>query len=287
MQTLAERPKVITALGKPVLSTNYGLLYHTDCRYLLSSVRDGSVDCIFADPPFNLGKLYGNGEVNDELAQEEYLKWSYSWIDQSVRKLSVGGALFIYILPRWGYHFAKHLEDEGMIFRHWIVVSMKSTFPRGRRLYPAHYGLLYFTKGKPKTLNKIRVPIPVCRHCGKEIKDYGGHRDKLNPEGLNLTDIWDDTSPARHKKFKTRWHVNELKPMIPRRCIEMSTEPENIVLDPFGGGGSTYLAAQQLKRYWLGSEITDCSPVVRRFKDSVPNEIGKFPPASVLRSVLG
>jgi len=274
------------SLGEPVLSTNYGLLYQTGCMNLFAALKESSLDCIFADPPFNLGKVYGNGEVNDALAKEEYLKWSYSWIDQCVEKLVDGGALFIYILPRWGYHFAQHLEDKGMLFRHWIAVSMKGTFPRGRKLYPAHYGLLYFTKGDPKTFNKVRVPIPVCRHCHKEIKDYGGHRNKLNKNGLNLTDLWDDTSPARHKKFKTRWHVNELKPLIPKRCIEMSTGPKDIILDPFGGGGSTYLAAQELKRYWLGSEITDCRPVVPRFKASFPNETGKFPSVKILRSVF-
>jgi len=253
---------------------------------LFAALKDRSFDCVFADPPFNLGKVYGNGEVNDALAKEEYLKWSYSWIDQSIEKLADGGALFIYILPRWGFHFAEHLEDKGMLFRHWIAVSMKGTFPRGRKLYPAHYGLLYFTKGEPKTFNKVRVPIPVCRHCKKEIKDYGGHRKKLNKKGLNLTDLWEDTSPARHKKFKTRWHVNELKPMIPKRCIEMSTEPKDVILDPFGGGGSTYLAAQELKRYWFGSEITDCKPVAQRFKNAFPNETGKSPPVRVLRSVF-
>jgi hypothetical protein len=54
---------------------------------------------------------------------------------------------------------------------------MKGTFPRGKKLYPAHYALLYFTKGEPKTFNRdaVRQPIPLCRHCGKDVKDYGGH----------------------------------------------------------------------------------------------------------------
>ena len=74
-----------------------------------------------------------------------------------------------------------------------------------------------------------------CRHCKKDIKDYGGHRKYLNPLGLNLTDFWEDTAPARHRKFKARWGVNELKPVIPSRCIELSTNEGDIVLDPFAG----------------------------------------------------
>ena len=78
------------------------------------------------------------------------------------------------------------------------------SFPRGNKLYPAHYALLYFTKGKPKTFNRVRLPIPVSRHCGRDIKDYGGHRKYLNPAGLNLTDFWEDTSPARRGRCCVR-----------------------------------------------------------------------------------
>lgn len=256
---------------KPVFSNRYGLLYQADCLDLFATIKDESIDCVFADPPFNLGKVYGEGgEVNDALARRDYLKWSFAWLDEGVRVLRPGGALFVYILPQWGYHLAAHLDDHGMMFRHWIALSMKGSFPRGRKLYPAHYGLLYFTKGEPKTFNRVRLPIPTCRHCGRDIKDYGGHRKYLNPAGLNVTDFWDDTAPARHRKFKTRWHVNELKPMIPDRCVQVTTNAGEIIMDPFGGGGSSYEAAQALKRYWIGSEITDCQPIARRLADRFP-----------------
>jgi site-specific DNA-methyltransferase (adenine-specific) len=234
-------------------------------------VKDCSIDCVFADPPFNLGKDYGSGAIKDALERRDYLKWCFAWIDEAVRVLAPGGALFVYILPQWGYHLATHIEERGMLFRHWIALSMKGTFPRGRKLYPAHYALLYFTKGQPATFNRVRLPIPTCRHCRKDIKDYGGHRKYLNPAGLNLTDFWDDTAPARHQKFKSRWHINELKPMIPGRCIEVSTNEGDIVLDPFGGGGSTYESAQRLKRYWLGSETVTAAAVRERFRRQFPS----------------
>ena len=265
----------------PVLSTNLGLLYEADCLRLLTVLKDESIDCIFADPPFNLGKNYGNG-TTDDLGVQEYLRWSFTWLDECIRVVKPGGALFIYILPQWGYHLALHLEEHKMLFRHWIALSMKGTFPRGRKLYPAHYALLYFTKGQPQTFNRVRLPIPSCRHCGKDIKDYGGHRKYLNPLGLNLTDFWEDTAPARHRKFKARWHINELKPMIPSRCFEIATNPHDIILDPFGGGGSSYEAAQTLKRYWLGTEIATCEPIVTRLRERFPHDVDKQPPKHLL-----
>lgn len=266
---------------QPVLLTKQGVLYQTDCMNVFAALDDNVLDAIFADPPFNLGKRYGNGEVRDDLADHEYLKWCYGWLRESIRVLKPGAALFVYNIPRWSFRIAAFLEDQGMTFRHWIALTMKGTFPRGRKLYPAHYALLYFTKGQPKTFNRVRVPIPVCRHCGGDIKDYGGHRKYLNPEGLNLTDFWEDTSPARHSKFKARWHVNELKPMIAARAFEISTNPHELVMDPFGGGGSSFEAASSLHRYWIGSELTDCQHIVERLSTAFPKDAGKMPPKDV------
>lgn len=179
------------------------------------------------------------------------------------------GAFFIYAMPELGIHFANFMSER-LTFRHWIALTMESTYSRGKKLYPAHYALLYYTRGEPRIFNRVRLPIPKCRHCGKEIKDYGGHRNKLNPEGLNLTDFWEDTSPNRHRKFKVRPGVNELKLVIPERAILISTNPGDLVLDPFGGGGTTFQAAEINHRNWLGVELYDCEHIAKRLKENFP-----------------
>ena len=65
--------------------------------------------------------------------------------------------------------------------------------------------------------------------------------------------------------------------MIPARCIEISTHTGEIIYDPFGGGGSTYQAAQSLHRYWLGTEITDYTPILNRMQEHFPDDIGRTP----------
>jgi len=257
------------------LTTSRGVLYQDDCLNLLPHVKSESIDCIFADPPFNLGKDYKNG-FNDKKDFQNYFDWSAEWIFECCRILKPGGAFFLYATPELNIKFG-NLLNLSLQFRHWIAVSMKGTFRRGNKLYPAHYSLLYYTKGDPKTFNNIRVNIPTCRHCGGEIPDYGGHRDKLNPEGLNLTDIWTDTSPNRHKKFKVRPGVNELKLMIPERAILLSTAKNDIVLDPFGGGGSTYQAAEKNQRNWIGIEMYDCAHIKSRLESIFPESFGQRP----------
>lgn len=267
----------LVALGtklpiEPYLTTRKGILFNKDCLDVLKSIKSESVHCVFADPPFNLGKNYENG-LSDNLEENHYLNWTQAWLSEAIRVLVPGGSLFIYNIPKWLIYTGSFLMSQ-MTFRHWIALTMKNTYPRGNNLYPAHYGLLYFTKGDPRVFHKLRVPIPTCRHCGKETKDYGGHRDKLNEAGLNLSDFWEDTSPVRHHKFKTRVS-NELKPMIPERAILMSTNPGDIVLDPFGGGGTTYQTAERNHRYWIGAEIGTCEPIAERLQYFVGSEFGQ------------
>jgi len=73
--------------------------------------------------------------------------------------LKPGGSLFVFNLPRWLIEYGAFLNSQGMLFRHWIACRMPKAFPRGQRLSPAHYGLLYYTKGVPAVFNK-----DLCAH---------------------------------------------------------------------------------------------------------------------------
>jgi len=262
-------------MKRPFFTTVHGALFDTDCIETLSEMKSGVIDTVFADPPFNIDKDYKNG-FNDKVSQAKYMGWCRTWILECARVLKPGGAFFLYALPELAVQFAP-IMGEQLTFRNWIAITMKGTYPRGQKLYPAHYGLLYYTRGKPRVFNKLRLPIQTCRHCKKELKDYGGHRNKLNPAGLNLTDFWDDTSPNRHKKFKVRQGVNELKQVIPERAILMSTNQGDLVFDPFGGGGSTYQVAERHHRNWIGTELHDSKVIQKRLSDNYPVSVAQEP----------
>lgn len=254
--------------SEPILETRRGALFNEDCIAFLRRLGEESVDAIFADPPFNLGKVYGPS-VNDKMTEEEYVDWSRAWIDECIRVLKPGGSFFLYNLPRWNVLFGAHLTQRGLDFRHWIAISMKFGLPIPGRLYPAHYSLLYYSKDKPKTFRRIRTPIETCRHCGGEIKDYGGHRGAMNPDGVNLTDVWTDVPPVRHWKFKSRKRgANQLSTKLLERVIHLSTEEGDLVLDPFGGSGTTFDVAERHGRYWIGSEIENCDVIRERLQNA-------------------
>lgn len=263
---------------KPILSTPHGLLFKGDCLSVLPFIQPESVDTIFADPPFNLGKEYGDN-VNDNRPDADYLDWSKRWIAECVRVLKPGGSFFLYNIPRWNILLGAHLAELGLTFRHWIAVNIKFGLPIRSRLYPSHYSLLYYGKGKVKTFRSIRTPIETCRHCGGEVKDYGGHRGAMNPKGVNLTDVWNDIPPVRHWKFKSKKRkANQLSTKLLNRVVHLSTNEGDIVLDPFGGSGTTFDVCETHRRKWIGIELENCDVITERLtsEDLAPHPTTDF-----------
>lgn len=247
---------------KPYYENHYGKLFNADCIEVMQGLKTESVDLIFADPPFNLGKTYDPG-IEDCMSMSDYINWTYNWLDECVRLLKPGGRIFVYNIPKWCIYTAAHLA-ETLTFWDWIAIDMKFSLPIQNRLYPAHYGLVSFVKGvKGTTFNNQRIPLQTCRHCGGDIKDYGGYKNKMNPLGVNVSDVWSDIYPVRHRNNKNRKY-NELSVKLLERVISMSTNKGDVVFDPFGGSGTTYAVAQLTGRRWIGAELGNCEIIKNR-----------------------
>jgi site-specific DNA-methyltransferase (adenine-specific) len=248
----------------PVFYSGNGMLYNDDCIKVMQGLKEEMIDLIFADPPFNLNKFYLSG-INDSLSESDYLIWCERWIDECIRILKTGGTFYLWNLPKWNSYLADYLNKR-LIFKHWIATDIKFTLPISGRLYPSHYSLIMYTKGpRANTFHPDRLPMEICNNCYKEIKDYGGYKDKMNPKGINLSDVWYDIPPVRHKKYKAREEANELSVKLMDRIIEMSSNPGDLVFDPFGGSGTTYIVAEMKERKWIGTELGPVKGIIERF----------------------
>ena len=222
-----------------------------DCLNSLQKLPDESVDVVFADPPFNLKKKYRSH--NDNLALQDYLDWCETWIKECVRVIKPTGSIFLHNIPRWLTYYAATLNKIAD-FRHCISWDAP-TAPMGKTLQPNHYGILFYAKdARANKFYEIRSPHKRCRKCGYLLKDYGGKKALLHPFGSLVTDVWTDIHRIRHNKYRDE-HPCQLPIHLLERIVLMSTNENDLVLDPFSGTGTTAIAAKRLGRQFIGLEL--------------------------------
>jgi site-specific DNA-methyltransferase (adenine-specific) len=234
----------------------------------MRSLNNDSAGIIFIDPPFNLRKNYCDTDKNiDCRPVKDYESWLLSLLSESIRVLMPGGALYLYHLPLWAMRLGAVLEKD-LHFQHWIAIAMKNGFVRGPHLYPAHYALLFFTKGKPAYFNRPKLKPSICRHCGDLVKDYGGYRKIIEEKGINLSDFWEDLSPVRHNNRKHR-SANELPETLFQRVFEISGCPGKLYVDPFAGAGSGVVSSAISGMTFEACDLMpdNCSIICQRLDD--------------------
>jgi site-specific DNA-methyltransferase (adenine-specific) len=224
-----------------------GVLVNADCLDVLRHVRENSVDLIFADPPFNVGYKYDR--YDDRRDPDEYLSWCEKWIAACWQCLRPSGSIFVAIGDEFAGHF-KVILDTFFDPRNWIVwhytfgVYCDTKFGRG------HAHVFYHTKGKKGfTWNPDEIREPSARQLKYNDK-------RANPKGRVPCDVWN--FPRVCGTFKERTgHPCQMPESLLERIVKVSSNPNDVVLDPFAGSGTTLAVANKLGRRFIGCEISD------------------------------
>ena len=150
----------------------------------------------------------------------------------------------------------------------------------GKTLLPNHYGILYYTKSenyKDFKFYDIRQAHARCRSCDSLLKDYGGKKHLAHAFGPLLSDVWTDIHRIRHKKRRDL-HPCQLPIPLLERLILMTTDENDIVLDPFMGTGTTAVAAKRQGRNYIGVELdTEYVNIAKQnIKETKQTKIGDF-----------
>jgi len=240
-------------------------IIYGDAIEIMKKIKNDSIDVTFADPPFNLNKKYGN--YKDQKVEQEYIQWCKEWLAEMVRITKPTGSILVHNIPKWLTFYAEHLNKIAF-FKHWIAWDSMS-IPLGKTLLPAHYGILFYTKKqKGFKFNELRSPHKKCRSCNEMIKDYGGKKKQINPLGTLLSDVWTDVHRIRHKNRRDK-HPCQLPEPLLERLILMTSDENDVILDPFIGAGTTALAAKRLGRHFIGIDID------QKYKLIVKNKLKK------------
>jgi site-specific DNA-methyltransferase (adenine-specific) len=260
-----------------------------DCLETMAAWPEGSVDLVFADPPYNIGYKYDQYE--DKRDDHEYIEWTEKWIDGCARLLKPSGSMYILIGDEYAAEVRMHLKklerERKLVFRNWIVwhytfgQNCKVMFNRSHAhlfycVGTAAFATWNIKKGLPFTFNREAIAVASARQT-----TYGDAR--ANPGGKLPDDTWylrpqqasdcidhnvavnyfgpdEDTWYLSRLcgTFKERvgWHPCQLPEALLERIVKVSSNEGDVVFDPFTGSGTTLAVAARLGRQWLGCELS-------------------------------
>lgn len=156
-----------------------------------SNFADSTFNVVLISPRFNHSLKSSPWELKDDIKSitNEITELS----EKALRILKSDGTLLIHHAPAVLPYVGHDLNQNGLRFRYWIVLKRpnKDTHP----IHHHHEGILmYFLNHKNFHYNIIKEPHKICKVCNRHLKDWGGKKHLMNPEGSTISDIWDDIS---------------------------------------------------------------------------------------------
>lgn len=222
------------------MKTNY--LECGDAAAVMRTIPDRAVNLLIADPPYNLGKDYGNNR--DMKAWHDYEDFTKEWLTEAIRVLNDTGSLYVFMGVRFISKLFAILEDEfDLSFNGWITWHYTQGMGRKVGFSPRHEDILFFTKGSKFTFNLDAVRIP---------QKY--FRTRNNMAGANPGDVW-QFSHVHYCSAERERHPTQKPEALMERMILASSNEGDLVLDPFVGSGTTCRVANVLKRKWIGIDL--------------------------------
>lgn len=262
-------------------------IYQGDCVKQLAKLEQGSVDLVFADPPFNIG--YDYDVYDDAQTTSDYLSWCGKWIKGVHRALKPDGTFWLAIGDEYAAELKIESQKVGFHCRSWVIwyytfgVNCRNGFSR------SHTHLFHFVKD-PKKFTFVR-PNPNVRVKSARQLVYADLR--ANPSGRLPDNTWitrpqdapDSFRPNHDTWFFSRvagtfkeregFHGCQMPEQLLARIIRTSSNPYDLVLDPFGGSGTTLCVAKKLRRNWMGFELSKdyVKHIRKRLDQTTPGDL--------------
>lgn len=222
-------------------------IYHMDCLDGLSRLPHDSVDLVFADPPYNIGVDYGNGN-NLSDRHEAYIDWCAEWFQATYRVLKPGGAFYTMHYPEVCAYWLPRLRALRFNLQRWITWYYPTNVGQSPSNWTrSHRTILYCIKGStPRAFNGLADPQPYRNPTDRRIQENLKSRPGVVPY-----DTWEYDLVKNVSREKQRTGPpNQVPEALLRRIIVTSSHPGDLVVDPFSGNGTTpYVAYKEGRQY--------------------------------------
>ncbi|MDM8517712.1 adenine-specific DNA-methyltransferase [Desulfobacterales bacterium HSG16] len=218
-----------------------------------AQVEDESIDLIFADPPYNIGKKFSNFKdkwINDK----DYAEWCQSWIDICIKKLSNTGSMYLMTSTQAMPYLDLYIRNKLTILSR-IVWSYDSSGVQAKKYYGSLWEpILFCVKNKNNyTFNTDDILIEAKTGAKRKLIDYRG----LEPKPYNTKkvpgNVW-QINRVRYRMGEYEKHPSQKPETLLERIILASSNEGDLILDPFSGTFTTCAVAQKLNRKSIGIE---------------------------------
>lgn len=231
-------------------------IYHGDAIEVLKYIPNESIDLIFVDPPYNIGKDFA-GRKDKWETDEAYLKWCYEWIDLCISKLKPNGSIYLMTSTQFMPYFDLYVRDKLTILSR-IVWTYDSSGAQAKKFYGSMYEpILFCVKDKNNyTFNSKDIMVEAKSGSQRKLIDYR----KNPPQPYNSEkvpgNVWNFVR-VRYRMDEYENHPTQKPISLLERIIKASSNENDVVLDPFSGTFTTCYVAKQLNRKFIGIEIQE------------------------------
>mgnify|MGYP003319473411 CR=1 FL=1 len=223
---------------------------------LQNQIPDESIDLIFVDPPYNIGKNF-NGLKDKWKNEDDYLSWCYQWIDLCIQKLKPSGSMYIMTSTQFMPYFDIFIRKKMDILSR-IVWSYDSSGVQAKNYYGSMYEpILFCVKDKNNyTFNAKDIMVEAKTGSKRKLIDYRKNPPQVYSSEKVPGNVW-EFARVRYRMDEYENHPTQKPIALLDRIIKASSNEGDTILDPFSGTFTTGFVAKQLNRKSIGSEIQE------------------------------
>lgn len=237
-------------------SEQHKIINGDSVKVLREFVDDNSVDLIFIDPPYNIGKNF-NGHKDKWDKDEDYLEWCYEWLQLCINKLKKNGSLYVMTSTQFMPYYDIFLRDKINILSR-IVWYYDSSGVQAKNYYGSLYEpILFCVKDIDNyTFNANDILVEAKTGAKRKLIDYRKNPPQIYNSEKVPGNVW-EFPRVRYRMEEYENHPTQKPIALLERIIQASSNPGDIILDPFSGTFTTAFVAQKLHRKSISIELQE------------------------------
>lgn len=233
-------------------SRNKSLIINDDCLQVLSKIEKETIDMVFADPPYNIGKTFGDHK--EHLTKDEYITWCKKWIAECMRIIKPSGVLCFMTATQFMPYLDCFVDEKYDVISR-IIWHYDSSSVQPKKSFGSLYEpIIVVARDKTKyVFNAKDILVETRTGAIRKLIDYR----KTPPQPYNDTkipgNVW-EIPRVRFLMDEYESHPTQKPEKLLERLILTFTNENDLVLDPFSGTFTTSAVAERLNRYNIGIE---------------------------------